>query len=151
MNEKNTPYKILFAVGGTGGHLFPAQALAEELFALNPSFDILFAGAHLQTTHFLNRERYRHAEVKSATPFGRNPLRAAYLLARGIQESLSLLKREKPALIVGFGSYHSFPLLVAAKLRRIPLILFEPNTFPGFVNRLFSRLPLHPFLLQLAL
>src|SRR5690242_14057885 len=128
---------IIFAVGGTGGHLFPAQALADELIEKNDHVEILFAGAHLDTNRFLDKNRFRHREVLSATPFGKNPFRAIYILLKGIVKSLQLLKQEKPSLIVGFGSYHSFPLLCAAKLFNIPFVLFEADTIPGKVNRLF--------------
>lgn len=130
--------KVLFAVGGTGGHLFPAQALAEELLEKG-SIEVIFAGADLRTNRFLDRARFRFKDVKSATPFRRNPVRACLLLLKGIRESLRLLKEEKPDLIIGFGSYHSFPLLAAAKWMRIPFVLFEADTIPGKVNRLFSK------------
>jgi UDP-N-acetylglucosamine--N-acetylmuramyl-(pentapeptide) pyrophosphoryl-undecaprenol N-acetylglucosamine transferase len=131
--------KIIFAVGGTGGHLFPAQALAEELLEKNPQLDILFAGAGLNANRFLDKSRFRFKEVASATPFRRNPLRALFLLLKGIKESFSLFTVEKPDLIIGFGSYHSFPILFSAKWRNIPFVLFEADTIPGKVNRLFSR------------
>lgn len=130
---------ILLAVGGTGGHLFPAQALADELLEQDARCEVVFAGAQLNTNRFLDKSRYRHIEVVSATPFRRNPLRAALLLTQGVLQSVKVLKKEKPALVVGFGSYHSFPLLCAAKLLGIPFILFEADTLPGKVNRLLSR------------
>lgn len=130
--------KILLAVGGTGGHLFPAQALAEEILEQG-SIDILFAGANLNTNPFLDKERFRFKEIKSATPFRRNPLRSCFTLLKGVKESWRLLKEEKPDLIIGFGSYHSFPLLFSAKWKNIPFVLFEADTIPGKVNRLFSR------------
>jgi UDP-N-acetylglucosamine--N-acetylmuramyl-(pentapeptide) pyrophosphoryl-undecaprenol N-acetylglucosamine transferase len=130
---------ILLAVGGTGGHLFPAQALAEELLERDARCEVLFAGAHLSSNRFLDKDRFRFKEVASATPFRRNPLRACLLLWKGIWQSLKLLKTEKPALIVGFGSYHSFPVLCAAKLLGIPFVLFEADTIPGKVNRVLSR------------
>lgn len=131
--------KVVFAVGGTGGHLFPAQALADELWKKDPTADILFAGAHLNTNRFFDHKRFCSEEVMSATPFGRNPLRACFLLLKGIKEGLDLLKRKKPDLVIGFGSYHGFPLLLAALFRRIPYVLFEADAIPGKVNRLFSR------------
>ncbi len=130
---------IVLAVGGTGGHLFPAQALADELLKKDPDLEILFAGAHLNTNRFLDKSRFRFKEVISATPFRRNPFRACLLLFKGIKQSVKLFKMERPNLVVGFGSYHSFPLLLAAKLLKIPFVLFEADTIPGKVNRLFSR------------
>lgn len=131
--------RIVFAVGGTGGHLFPAQALAEELLERAPDLDILFAGASLNANRFLDKTRFRFKEVVSATPFRKNPIRALQLLLKGIKESLALFQLEKPDLVIGFGSYHSFPLLFAAKWKKIPFVLFEADIHPGKVNRLFSR------------
>jgi len=131
--------KIIFAVGGTGGHLFPAQALADEFLEKDPQLNILFAGASLNANRFLDKTRFRFKEVVSATPFRRHPLRAVFLLLKGIKESFSLFEKEQPDLVIGFGSYHSFPILFAAKWRKIPFVLFEADTIPGKVNRLFSR------------
>ncbi|HEY2810313.1 MAG TPA: UDP-N-acetylglucosamine--N-acetylmuramyl-(pentapeptide) pyrophosphoryl-undecaprenol N-acetylglucosamine transferase [Rhabdochlamydiaceae bacterium] len=130
--------KILLAVGGTGGHVFPAQALAHELLECDPTCEIVFSGAHLGSNRFLDKERFRFIEVKSATPFKSNPLSAGFTLFQGIFQSLSLIEREKPAFVVGFGSYHSFPLLAAARWKKIPLVLFEADAIPGKVNRHFS-------------
>ena len=130
---------MLFAVGGTGGHLFPAQALATELLDIDPAFEIQFVGAHLDTNRFLDKERFGFAQVASATPFVGNPLRATWTILRGIGESICLLWKQKPALVVGFGSYHCFTLIAAAKLLGIPYVLFEADAIAGKVNRLFSR------------
>ena len=75
------------------------------------------------------------------TPFGgkRALMKAPWVLVKGVQKSLKVLKEESIALVVGFGSYHTFPLLLAARLKRVPFVLFEPNAFPGKVNRLFSN------------
>src|SRR5690242_14122626 len=122
--------KIIFAVGGTGGHLFPAQALADDLLEKNPQLNILFAGASLNTNRCLDQTRFRFKEVVSATPFRRHPFRAMYLLLKGVKESFSLFAKEKPDLVIGFGSYHSFPILLTAKWRKIPFVLFEADTIP---------------------
>jgi UDP-N-acetylglucosamine--N-acetylmuramyl-(pentapeptide) pyrophosphoryl-undecaprenol N-acetylglucosamine transferase len=65
----------------------------------------------------------------------RQPLR----IAAGTLQTLGLLSTYKPDLVVGFGSFHTFPVLLAARLRHIPIILHEGNATPGRVNRLFSR------------
>jgi UDP-N-acetylglucosamine--N-acetylmuramyl-(pentapeptide) pyrophosphoryl-undecaprenol N-acetylglucosamine transferase len=129
--------KVMFAVGGTGGHLFPAQTVAKEL--KERGVDVFFAGAMLDENRFFDKTAFRYCQVTSATPFRSNPFQAATRLLKGLKMSLALLAREKPDLVVGFGSYHAFPLLCAAKLKKIPLVLFEADTFPGQVNRLFSR------------
>lgn len=134
--------KVLFAAGGTGGHLFPAQALAEKL----EGAEVLFAGAKLSSNPYFSREKFRFSDITSTTPFRGNlfqKIQTLKILAKGVWESLRLLSKEKPDLMVGFGSFHSFPLLCAAVIKKIPLILFESNAVPGKVIRLFSRFALY--------
>lgn len=127
--------RILFAVGGTGGHLFPAQALARDL---KDSYEILFGGGRLSTNPFFEREIFSHREVRGSSPFRNNPLKAALELSKGVGQSLALLEEFNPHLLIGFGSFYSFPLLTAARIKKIPYLLVESNVLPGKVNRLFS-------------
>jgi UDP-N-acetylglucosamine--N-acetylmuramyl-(pentapeptide) pyrophosphoryl-undecaprenol N-acetylglucosamine transferase len=131
--------KILIAAGGTGGHLFPAQSLAKELLVKDPELTILFAGAGLSTNRYFHKEIFNYKEVSSGTPFRGNIFLAGGKLALGVRKSLKLLDEFEPNLVIGFGSFHSFPLLAAAVLRKIPFLLFEANAIPGKVNRFFSR------------
>ncbi len=130
-------HKILITTGGTGGHIFPAQALATELQAKD--INVLFAGGGLGKNKYFKRERYLYVEVASSSPFQGNIFKAWWNILKGIVQSLKVISKYKPNLVVGFGSFYSFPVLVAAKLKKIPIILFEPNAIPGKVNRLFSR------------
>jgi UDP-N-acetylglucosamine--N-acetylmuramyl-(pentapeptide) pyrophosphoryl-undecaprenol N-acetylglucosamine transferase len=129
--------KIMIATGGTGGHIFPAQALAFELQEKN--YDLLFTGGGLDSNRYFNRARFSYKQVESATPFRGNPLRSFFRIWKGIRQSLKVIDQFKPAILIGFGSFYTFPVLVAAKIRKIPIILFEPNAIPGKVNRLFSK------------
>lgn len=131
--------KIIIAAGGTGGHLFPAQALAKELIDVQIGIELLFAGANLSTNAYFEREQFRYRDIVSSAPFGGKAMRAALIIAKGICQSLKLMRQEKPDLIVGFGSFHTFPILCAAALKNIPFILFESNAIPGKVVRLFSK------------
>ncbi|NGX37752.1 MAG: UDP-N-acetylglucosamine--N-acetylmuramyl-(pentapeptide) pyrophosphoryl-undecaprenol N-acetylglucosamine transferase [Chlamydiae bacterium] len=130
--------KIVFAVGGTGGHLFPAQALARELKEAQSDLEVVFGGGRLGSNRFFHKLQFPFREITSSTPFRSNPLKAVLALLKGIRESLALFKEFSPDLIVGFGSFYSFPLLAAAKLKNIPYILVESNALPGKVNRLFA-------------
>jgi UDP-N-acetylglucosamine--N-acetylmuramyl-(pentapeptide) pyrophosphoryl-undecaprenol N-acetylglucosamine transferase len=126
--------KVLIATGGTGGHVFPAQELGKELGA--QGFEILFAGGKLNTNKYFKRGVFPHAEVASSSLFRGNFL---WKIAKGIWQSLKLITDFSPDLVVGFGSFYTFPILLAAKLKKIPFVLFEPNAIPGKVNRFFSR------------
>lgn len=130
---------IVFAAGGTGGHLFPAQALAEQILQKTSHFQIFFAGADLQANPYFDKEKFVGCNITSSTPFRGNPFKAIKILFAGVQESIRFLEEKKPSLVVGFGSFHSFPILCAAVLKKIPLVLFESNAIPGKVVRFFSR------------
>jgi UDP-N-acetylglucosamine--N-acetylmuramyl-(pentapeptide) pyrophosphoryl-undecaprenol N-acetylglucosamine transferase len=125
--------KILIASGGTGGHIFPAQVLALEL--MTAGYDILFSGAKLSSNRYFHREKFPYREISSSCL----SWKAIWFLMKGVIQSLKVLSEFRPDCVIGFGSFYSFPVLFAAKLKKIPIILFEPNAFPGKVNRFFSR------------
>ena len=130
----------MLAAGGTGGHLFPAFALAEELGR---------RGHVVELVTDMRGDRYGsgfparavHA-IHSATLAGRSPValaRTGITLARGIREAYALMGRSKPAVVVGFGGYPSFPPIVAARMRGIPTLLHEQNAVLGRANRMLAR------------
>ena len=134
---------IILAAGGTGGHIFPAQALAEVLLArgFNPV---------LVTDHRFHQYHKRdggvfdtipiytiHAASPSGSMFKR--MQGLVLLARGTVEAFFRLRKLKPLAVVGFGGYPSFPTLVAALLRRELVILHEQNSVLGKVNRALAK------------
>lgn len=134
--------KILVAAGGSGGHLLPAQAFARQVMNNHPSVHVLFAGSGLVKSHCFDRQQFPFVEITSGTLFHKNPWKmgkSLLLLLKGIWQSLRLVAEEKPAVVVGFGSFHCFPLLCAASILRTPIVLFEANTEPGRVIRLFAK------------
>ncbi len=120
--------KVVIATGGTGGHLFPAQQLAELL----GEAEVHFAGHKLTSTPFFQRKAPFH-EIASTGSLKKWPL-----LLKGLWQSLVLLSRLKPDVVVGFGSFHSFPTLLAAVILRKKIVLFEANCSLGKVNRFFA-------------
>jgi UDP-N-acetylglucosamine--N-acetylmuramyl-(pentapeptide) pyrophosphoryl-undecaprenol N-acetylglucosamine transferase len=126
----------MLAAGGTGGHLFPAFALAQELGRRGIAVDLVTdMRADRYDAGFPARAVYR---VRSASPTGKSLAglgRAAWSLSRGIGASLTLLRRVKPAAVVGFGGYPAFPPLVAARLMGVPTALHEQNAVLGRANR----------------
>lgn len=125
---------VLLAAGGTGGHLFPAQALARDLKE-RISCNILFAAKGLSSNTRFDKEQFVGFDIHAATP----SLKGSVSIARGIFQSLKIVRKHRPDLIIGFGSFHTFPLLVAALLCNIPVVLHEANQKAGRVNRLLSR------------
>jgi len=132
--------KILISAGGTGGHLYPAQGLADELLDLHSGWHIMFAAGGLSTNKFFNRETYDYKDITTAT-FGKSifdTFRSFKNIFKGFMQSRKLLKEFKPDLVIGFGSFYTFPTLLAAKTLKIPIILHEANSIPGKVNRYLS-------------
>lgn len=130
---------ILLAAGGTGGHLFPAFALAEELGRRGIAVDLATdMRGDRYGTGFPARAVHK---IASATVAGRSLVAMAQTgltLTRGIAQAFALLGRLKPAVVVGFGGYPSFPPLVAASLRGIPTVLHEQNAVLGRANRMLA-------------
>lgn len=127
--------KILLTAGGTGGHIFPALALAETL-RNDKGCHIFFAGGHLSNNPYFEKSLYSFQDVHCGK-LNKNPLEWIKLSA-GIVQSIRIIKKFDPDLVLGFGSFYTVPLLAAAKLLGKPLFLHESNSIPGRVNRYFS-------------
>ncbi|MDX2159386.1 MAG: undecaprenyldiphospho-muramoylpentapeptide beta-N-acetylglucosaminyltransferase [Hyphomicrobiaceae bacterium] len=130
----------MLAAGGTGGHLFPAQALAEELGRRGLAVDLITdMRGDRYGMGFPARKVY---QVPAATLAGANPLTAArtvLTLAKGVRAAGRILAEVKPGAVIGFGGYPSFPPLVAASLKGIPTALHEQNAVLGRANRMLAR------------
>jgi len=130
---------IIVAAGGTGGHLFPAEALAAQMQARG--FVVhLFTDERARdfVRHFA--EPYIHI-IPSATIKGKNPyalFRTAWLLWQGMRRSRKLFSQLKPSLVVGFGGYPTLPPLYAATRLKIPTLIHEQNAVMGRANRFLS-------------
>ncbi len=128
---------ILLCAGGTGGHLFPAEALAGALQKRGATVDL---ATDVRAAHFKFPAREVYL-IPSATVRGRDPLslaRTALMLGRGTLKAWSVIGRIKPSAVVGFGGYPTVPPLWAASLRGVPTILHEQNSVMGRANRLLA-------------
>jgi len=128
---------ILLCAGGTGGHLFPAEALA---VALNKRGLAVALATDHRAAHFEFPARAVHL-IPSATLRGRNPValaRTATRLALGTMKAWWLIGRIKPAVVVGFGGYPTVPPLIAASMRGVPTVLHEQNGVMGRANRMLA-------------
>lgn len=134
--------KVLITVGGTGGHIFPAISLAGQLAKSSKEIELLFVGGSLESNHYFNQQAFPFKSISCGSLIEKNPLRLFrnfIKMGKGFFQSRRIIKDFSPNLVVGFGSYYTLPILLAAKSFSIPLILHEANSLPGKVNRLLSK------------
>lgn len=133
--------KVLIAAGGSGGHIYPAVALAQQLSKVEPQVELQFAGGGLSRNRFFNSEDWPYRDIACGPISGKGILGAlkdCCEIAKGVVQSRKLLKDFQPDVIVAFGSYHTLPILTAARMSRCPVVLHEGNAVPGRVNRRFA-------------
>ncbi len=131
--------RILLAAGGTGGHMFPAQALAENL--KKQGWEIALMTDARGRKHAGNIPAGQIIEVEAASISPRRPIRAlggAIKLMRGVKTAKAFIKDWQPNIVVGFGGYPAFPAMKAAQGLGVPTILHEQNAVLGRVNRVFA-------------
>lgn len=137
--------KIIVSGGGTGGHIYPAVAVAEAL-GKRPGYEdceIIFVGAigKMEMTK-IPALGYRIVGLPISGLQRRlslHNLTLPFKVVRSLIMAFRLLRRERPDAVVGFGGYASLPLLWAARRRGIPTVLWEGNSFAGLANRLLAR------------
>ena len=135
--------RLLFAGGGTGGHVVPALAVAEAVSRRYPDAEIRFVGTArgvearlvprsgypLETIPVIGLRRQLHPDL----------LRFPWMLARGICRSVRIVAAHRPRVVICTGGYASGPIGLAARLFGVPLVLHEQNSFPGITVRVLSR------------
>ena len=136
------PLHIVFAGGGTGGHLFPGLAVAERLLGERPRMRITFAGSGKQ----FERRQVAAAGFEYVALRCRPAPRQWSELLPSLAENLAgyraagrFLKQQQVTAVVGLGGYASVPMARAAAARRVPLVLLEQNVIPGRANRWLAR------------
>ncbi|MBQ3119750.1 MAG: undecaprenyldiphospho-muramoylpentapeptide beta-N-acetylglucosaminyltransferase [Peptococcaceae bacterium] len=135
--------RIILTGGGTGGHIYPALAVAERLQALHPDCEILYVGTDrgLEKDIVPKRNlpfRTIHAEglPRKLTPA---LLKAVKKSADGCLEARKIVKSFQPDVVIGTGGYVCGPVVLAAKLQGVPTMIHEQNAFPGITNKLLAR------------
>ena len=135
--------RVIFAGGGTGGHLFPGLAVAREFQRRDGRVEILFVGTE-QGIEFrvLPKEGFKLETlmVKGIKGRGmRGLLDALYGVPASLLRSLKIIRQFRPDCVIGLGGYASGPLLLAAKLKNVRSVIMEQNLRPGFTNKLLAR------------
>jgi UDP-N-acetylglucosamine--N-acetylmuramyl-(pentapeptide) pyrophosphoryl-undecaprenol N-acetylglucosamine transferase len=126
---------VVIAAGGTGGHLFPAAAFAEEMFRRNWRVILMTDARGRRYAEGFPAERVEDvpAATITANPFVAFP--AMFKIMRGINEAKRRFTALPPQLVAGFGGYPSFPALMAARAHKVPILIHEQNSVLGRVNR----------------
>jgi len=135
--------RIVIAGGGTGGHLFPGIAIAQEFLDRNPENSVLFVGTERPfEISILSETGFKHETITAEGFKGRgfwNQIVSISKIPKGVIESILILKRFKADLVVGVGGYSAGPLVTGAWLLGINIVLHEQNILPGITNRILSR------------
>jgi UDP-N-acetylglucosamine--N-acetylmuramyl-(pentapeptide) pyrophosphoryl-undecaprenol N-acetylglucosamine transferase len=143
MMQQNSKHKVIISGGGTGGHIFPAVAIANALKEKSPDLEILFVGAQgrmemekvptegysiigLPVSGFNRKNLFKNVEV-------------LFQLFKSILQARNIIKEFKPDVAVGVGGYASGPLLFVATRMKVPCLIQEQNSYAGVTNRLLSR------------
>lgn len=140
MIDTATKPLVVIAAGGTGGHMFPAQAFADEMHARG--WTVALVTDERGKKYATNFPADWRLEVEAATFGSKLPhklLASALKLRAGTAEAKRNFGKTKPKLIAGFGGYPSYPSLSAARAMGLPIIIHEQNSVLGRVNRLFAK------------
>lgn len=135
--------KILFATGGTGGHIYPALRLADELKKRNPDCEMLFVGnSERIEAQIIPQAGYAFHGITAAAFNNVNlagKLNRLKILKKSYQTCLGIVDEFKPDLAIGFGGYVTVPVILAAHHRHIATIIHEQNSYVGMANRFLGH------------
>lgn len=143
METKNKIERVVISGGGTGGHIFPAIALADEIKRRNPEVKILFVGAlgkmEMEKVPEAGYEIIGLQIAGFQRKFTLSNFMLPFKLIKSLLKARSVLKAFNPQVVVGVGGYASGPTLRAAQNLGIPTLIQEQNSFPGKTNKLLAK------------
>ncbi len=135
--------KVLIAAGGTGGHIYPGIAIANEIVERDPGSEVLFVGTarglekRIVPEHGFQLALINSAGLKNVGLVGK--LKGMVVLPRSFYEARKIIKDFVPDVVVGAGGYVSGPVVMTAHFMRIPTLVMDSNALPGFTNRRLAR------------
>lgn len=135
--------KIIMTGGGTGGHIYPALAIADKFVERDPDTEILYIGSEDRLEKdIVPKHGYQFEHVDSMYLDRDNPLklaRTAFFNVRGERKAKKILKSNKPDLVISTGGYVSIPVVIAAASLSVPVFIHEQNAFPGLANKFLEK------------
>lgn len=135
-------HKVILTTGGTGGHIFPALSVAEELKRRNPEVEILYLGGLYGPEGELARKaglEFRGLPVRGFFGRGVKALGAAFAMLRALRVAKKIMREFGPEVVIGFGGYAAVAGVGAAIRKGIPSMIHEQNSVPGVANRILGR------------
>lgn len=135
--------RVILSGGGTGGHVYPAIAIANEIKSNNPDAEILFVGTRSGIeSEIVPKYGYR-LETVTVQGFKRKVdlenVKRVFKLMKGLHQTKKIVKTFKPDVVIGTGGYVSGPVLFNASMKKIPCVVHEQNSFPGVTNKILSK------------
>jgi len=133
--------RMMVTTGGTGGHIFPALAVARELRAMHPGLEILFVGGEGPEGRLAREDGidFEGLPVRGVLGRGLKSIPAMMRMAGSMLSALAIVRRFKPQVVAGFGGYAGFCPVLAAWMLRTPTAVHEQNSVPGVTNRILGR------------
>ena len=135
--------KFMITGGGTGGHIYPALAVARSLYQLDPASEVLYVGTKRGLeADLVPREGIPFRVIETSGIMGKSPIdaaRGAIRASKGLLEAYRIAREFRPDACLGTGGYVSGPVILAAHLRGVPCAIQDQNVVPGFTNKLLSR------------
>ena len=141
--------RAIISGGGSGGHIFPALAIADKIMEKEADSDILYIGMDMTMEGKIVPEHGYKFEQISGRWFEKNPLgfiKSSSAVLKGIAKSRKIIREFKPDCVIGTGGYVSFPVIIASRLEKVPCYIHEQNAFPGYANRKLERFAKKVFL-----
>lgn len=135
--------RVLFAGGGTGGHVYPALAIAKYLLKEDKNTEVLFIGTKRgMESKIIPKEGFAFETIKVQglkRKISLDIFKTGFKAVEGVTKSLTILRKFNPHVVVGTGGYVCGPVLLAAKILGIPTIIHEQNALPGMTNKLLGK------------
>ncbi len=134
--------RVIFGTGGTGGHLYPALALASYIKEQDPTSEFLFVGTpnHLEATVVPeNGYAFKAMDVSGLSGSAFNKAKALLKFVKSIKKSNKIIKEFQPDLVMGFGGYVSASIVLAASKKNIPTMIHEQNSIVGLANKILIK------------
>jgi len=150
LQNSSSPVTVVFAAGGTAGHVYPALAMAEKLQSFHSHFEVVFVGAENGLEEELVQRDGQRFIGFSAAPYHRTGLWGRLKIPPSVMkcflQSRAFLRQSGAGLVVGFGGFVTVGVFLAARSLGIPIIVHEANVTPGLANRMFGRVAARVFL-----